>query len=142
MNLDPVQKTPNSNRRSKSTTKLRTEVIFGKYKLIKKIGMGAFGSVYAGEDVRSHEKVALKFEKLSSPKLFLENETYSLVNNKGFGIPSVKSFGIYHKNKVLVQEFLGNNLESLFEKSKKRFSIKDICMIMIQVIERVEHVHK
>ena len=60
---------------------------------------------------------------------------------KGFGIPEIKSFGIYGRYKVLVQTLLGNSLEKEFQLRKNKFSLKDICMVAIQLIDRLEYIH-
>ena len=38
-------------------------------------------------------------------------------------------------------ELLGQSLETLFQSLKKRFSLKTVCMLGIQMIERIEYVH-
>jgi len=39
-----------------------------KYKLIKKLGMGAFGELYAGLNIKTGEEVAVKLELIHSEK--------------------------------------------------------------------------
>ena len=38
-------------------------------------------------------------------------------------------------------ELLGQSLETLFQFLKKRFSLKTVCMLGIQMIERIEYIH-
>ena len=71
----------------------------------------------------------------------LEGEAYILYYLKGVGIPEVKSFGVYGKYKVLVQTLLGDSLEVLFGKMKYNLPIKDVCMIAIQLLDRLEFIH-
>ena len=59
---------------------------------------------------------------------------------KGYRIPEVKSFGRYGNFFVMVQELLGYNLMQL-SLYLKGFSIKDIAMIGIQIMDRIEYVH-
>ena len=38
-------------------------------------------------------------------------------------------------------ELLGQSLENLFQSQKKSFSIKTVCMLGIQMIDRIEYIH-
>jgi len=57
------------------------------------------------------------------------------------GIPSVKSFGFSGDYNILVMELLGKSLEENFQKLSMKFSIKTICMIADQMIQRLEYIH-
>ena len=46
-----------------------------KYKLIKKIGSGTFGTIFEGINVRTNEKVAIKMELISDNVKLLKNES-------------------------------------------------------------------
>ena len=54
-----------------------------KYKIIEKIGEGAFGLIYKGENVRTRELVAIKVEPIENDKKLLKNESviYQYLNN-------------------------------------------------------------
>ena len=45
--------------------------VFKKYKVVKKIGQGAFGAVYEGNIIDDGGKVAIKVEKKNIPKTFI-----------------------------------------------------------------------
>ena len=51
----------------------------GKYKIMKKLGKGAFGDIYYGVNVKTGEEVAIKMELLSSakPQLAYEAKVYT-----------------------------------------------------------------
>lgn len=57
------------------------------------------------------------------------------------GIPSVKSYGFSGDNNILVMELLGKSLEDLFQECGGKFTLKTVCMIADQMIERIEYVH-
>ena len=117
------------------------KLIFGKYKFLGLIGKGSFGYVLKGINISTGENVAIKIEDYKKTESILEGEAYFLFYLKGYGIPEVKSYGVFGKYKVLVQTLLGDSLETIFTKMKYNLSIKDICMIAIQLLDRLEFIH-
>ena len=117
------------------------KLIFGKYKLVQIIGKGSFGFVLKGKNIVTGENVAVKIEEWKKKGNILEGEAYFLFYLKGVGIPEVKSFGVSGKYKILVETLLGDSLETIFNKMKYRFTLKDVCMIALQVLDRLEFVH-
>ena len=115
-------------------------IIFGKYKVNKVIGAGSFSSIFQGKNILNNELVAIKTELNKKVIKYLQDEAYFLIYLKGFGIPEVKSFGIYKNYKILVETLLGVDLMKLFNKLS-RINIKDICMIFIQLLDRLEFIH-
>jgi len=57
------------------------------------------------------------------------------------GIPAVKSYGYSGEFNILVMELLGKSLEDLFQLQKKKFSVKTVCLIALQILDRIEFVH-
>jgi serine/threonine protein kinase len=77
----------------------------------------------------------------------LETEAYVLHYLKGgkmslivVGIPTIKSFGFTSNNNVLVMELLGLSLANILKQLKK-FSLKTVCLLGIQMVNRIEYVH-
>ena len=116
-------------------------ILFKKYKVKKKIGQGAFGSVYLGKSISDNKSVAIKVEKKNVQRPSLEAEAYLLVALKGFGVPEMLSFGNAKSYRALVEPLLGQNLFNIFIQNGMQFSLEDICLISIQVIERIQFVH-
>ena len=50
----------------------------GKFKICKKLGKGAFGEIYQGQNLKTGEEVAIKLEKTDtdSPMLLYEANLY------------------------------------------------------------------
>ena len=116
-------------------------LIFKKYNLIRNIGGGAFGTVFLGENVRTKEKVAIKIEERNKARTTLEREALILYYLKGPGLPEVKSFGKTKRYNILVQTLLGRSLFDIFNDCNKKFTLKDNCMIALQILERLEYIH-
>ena len=119
---------------------LKNKILFGKYKLTKIIGKGSFGCVFQGTNILDNSQVAIKVESKSSKAHLLEIESSFLIKLKGYGIPEVKSFGYHGQFYILVEELLGLNLSQL-KYLYNNFTLKDISMIAIQILDRIEFVH-
>ena len=118
----------------------KNKIIFKKFRIIKNISNGSFGAVHLGENIITKEPVAIKIEpKKTSKQKTLEKEAYYLYILKGFGIPRVISYGYCGSYNILVEELLGKSLYVLNKTNK--FTLKDICMIGIQVLSRLEYIH-
>ena len=127
-------------------TSLNNRLFFNKYKIKKLVYKTSLSSIYEGINIKDNEPVAIKLEKNTSKMNLLESEAFFLFYLKGYGIPKIITYGKSGTLKVLVQELLGSSIHSLWE-SKKRYKndnkllIKDVCMIALQGIERIEYIH-
>ena len=118
-------------------------IFFNKYKLQKLINKSEFSFVYQGINIKNKELVAIKLEDRITMNHILESEAYILFDLKGIGIPNLVSFGKNRKYNILVEELLGPTLNDLLKlrQIKNGFSIKDICMIALQGLDRLEFIH-
>lgn len=98
------------------------------------IGQGAFSSVY------KENNYAIKVESCRNrhPQLLYEYKVLTIIQGD-IGIPKV--FGYYESkdSNSLKMELLGPSLEDLFQFNK--FSLKQVCIIAIQVLARLEYLH-
>jgi serine/threonine protein kinase len=120
---------------------LINRIFFDRYKVIKKIGQGSFGRIYSCQDLVTNDFYAMKVEQntLTSNVLLLESQTLSYL--KGVGIPEVQYFGHTDNYHILIETLLDKSLENLYSESHGNFNLKDISMIGIQVLDRLEFIH-
>lgn len=124
-------------------------VIANKYKLIKPLGKGSYGSIYQGENIRTGELVAIKTESILNYTGLLKHETkiYQYLNicckksENGIGIPSVRWFGRDEDNYYMAIDMLGESLETIKER-KGSFSLQTVSQLGIQMIERLQFLHE
>jgi len=142
-NLDNILEKKEINLFSKKDNLIKKgKIIFNKYKVIKKINSGSFSDIYLGINLKDNNKyIAIKVEPRTVSKPLLETEAFSIFVLKGCGIPELLSFGINKNFNFLVEPYLGKSLNDIFIEQKKRLSLKDICLISIQIIQRIEWVH-
>ena len=109
--------------------------IADKYKLVKKIGSGAFGEIYKGQHLHNNEECAVKLEPAKSkfPQLYYEAKLYKIFNG-AVGLPKMHFFGQEGDYNVMVIDLLGPSLEDLFEYCRRKFTLKTVLMLAIQML--------
>lgn len=117
------------------------------YILVEKLGSGAFGQIWKAYHRTTKEEVAIKFEDVNSKhqQLYYECKIYLWFHSDstviGQAIPQVLYYGTEGNNNLMVMDILGKSLEDLFNKCKRKFSVKTVLMIAHQMVKRVEYIH-
>lgn len=117
------------------------------YKLIEKLGKGAFGQIWKAVHVKNKEEVAIKFEDINSKhqQLYSECKIYLWFHSDSTvlaqAIPQVLYYGVESTSNIMVMDLLGMSLEKLFGRCGRKFSLKTVLMLADQMLKRVEYVH-
>lgn len=104
---------------------------------------GSYGQIRIAIHIKSGKKYAVKIEPNTTEpsQLNIENQFYQLLQNKK-GFPYIHYYGTYGEYQVLVMEMLGKNLENAFDLCNRRFSLKTIIFLILQLLKRFETIHK
>ena len=118
------------------------QTYFNKYKLIRKLGQGSFGSIYQAQSKYSNKYYAVKLEDMRQNQYVLEEESIFLSYLNCPRIPKLKSFGYSGSLIVLVMELLGNSLDKIFDQlPSRKMSIRCVCNIAYQLLMIFEVIH-
>lgn len=126
------------------------EILEGRFKVIKRLGNGAFGEIYKVQKKKDGSFYAAKIERsVKNQKhvmLFWESKLIHKLRGKTY-IPQLYYIGTdktneKHQFHVMVMDMLGPSLEDLFSQCKRKFDLKTVCLVAIQLIKRIEKVHE
>jgi serine/threonine protein kinase len=117
------------------------QIIANKYKLIKQIGNGSFGSIYKAVNIRTNENVAIKIELIEDDLKLLKYESniYRILSDVD-GVPKIKWYGKDNLYYYMVIDLFGDSLQELLNKLK-RFKMKLILQMAIAILDILMKIH-
>lgn len=121
------------------------EILDRRFKVVKKLGGGAFGEIYKVEKKKTGEILAAKIEKAQRGQkhimLFWESKLIHKLRGKTevpllhfVGDEKTEDGKMFH---VMVMDLLGKSLEDLFQECRRKFDLKTVCHIASQMIQRI-----
>ena len=131
------------------------DMIADKYKVIKKIGAGSFGTIYLTKHIQTSKLLAIKVEPVNSayPLIVYEanvtlllhdvqesrqNTQLNVDDQTSKGIVKVYSYGLHGNSYFMAMDLLGPSLADLYQFCGYKFSLKTTLMLAYQLIERFE----
>ncbi|KAK2957815.1 putative Casein kinase I [Blattamonas nauphoetae] len=107
----------------------------------KQIGQGTFGSIFSCTDLNTGEDLAVKVEPNSKDSL-LQYEHHILKKLRMFrGFPSVYTCSKSETHTFVLMTRLGQNLDEVWKKNCRTFSLATLAYIGIQAVTLLERLH-
>lgn len=105
-----------------------------------KLGKGAWGTIFYGINIKDKKVVAIKkyLKKVKDRDIDFE---CCLAKDLESIYLAPKLYYYSLNERLFVQTLFGPNLETLFDFCEKKFSIKTIANIGIEIIDRIENIH-
>jgi tau tubulin kinase len=119
-----------------------------RYKVVERIGGGAFGEIWSGIDLETNDSVAIKSERSCTRKAVLKMEVaiFKKMQESRFA-PRYKTCGRTSGSNgpamnYLIMELLGENLSDLRKKQPdQRFSLQTTLRLGMEMVSAIAHLH-
>ena len=151
----------NNNNNNNHNHDIMKDLIAENFVILTLIGKGAFGQIYLSYNIRENIEVAIKKEikrPQKAAQLRTEAKLYqsllnippqdmsgvkALAQEDVQGVPHFYGMGELIDSYYLIMEFLGPNLVELLNYcNTRKFTISTVCLIALQVLNRIENIHK
>ena len=167
--MNPPTIVKNSSKKTKKQEEENyTDIIDENFVVFKPFSQGSYGVIYHCISLRDSAELAVKKEEksitsfssnkniLKNSQLYTEAKIYKTLlkiyekelsgkvkipQEKILGVPKFYGMGETDEYYYLIIELLGPNLNELYRFCKNKFSITSICLIALQIINRLEYLH-
>jgi serine/threonine protein kinase len=117
-------------------------MINNRYKLMKRIGSGAFGLIFSAKNVNTDETVAVKLEPTSQTDT-LTHEAAVLQHLSNIpGIPTLRYYGIPDHNRYMVIDLYDKTLQTVSYEYKKAVPVALVRAYALQMMQILSAVHE
>jgi serine/threonine protein kinase len=117
-------------------------MINNRYKLIRRIGSGAFGLIFSAKNVNTDEIVAVKLEPTAQADT-LTHEAAVLQHLSGIpGIPTLRYYGIPDHNRYMVIDLYDKTLQTVSYDYKKAVPVALVRAYALQMMQILSAVHE
>ena len=117
------------------------QIFLSRYIIKEPLGSGSFGRVYRLEHIKSSKSYALKLDISEKGNVLSEAKVLSEFQGTT-GIPKLYKSGSLNSFTYMIIELLGPTLNKLLKISQGRFSISTVILVIKQLIQRIEQIHK
>ncbi|KAI0659742.1 kinase-like protein [Cubamyces menziesii] len=121
--------------------------VCGIYQVTHLLGGGSSGDVVRAFNTLTGEDVAIKLSRRPSDESIVQTSVkyeisvYKLIPDGIPGFPSVHYAGPDANHNVIVMDFLGPSLDALRRTCRGTFTLRTVCMLADQMIQRLEFLH-
>ena len=123
-------------------SQLIRNMINDRYKLIKRIGSGAFGLIFSAKNVNTGEIVAVKLEPTAQTDT-LTHEAAVLQHLSNIpGIPTLRYYGIPDHNRYMVIDLYDKTLQTVSYEYKKAVPVEIVRAYALQMMQILSAVHE
>ena len=125
-----------------STFAAHQDMINDRYKLMKRIGSGAFGLIFSAKNVNTDEVVAVKLEPTAQTDT-LTHEAAVLQHLSNIpGIPTLRYYGIPDHNRYMVIDLYDKTLQTVSYEYKKAVPVALVRAYAVQMMQILSAVHE
>lgn len=119
-------------------------VIHDRYQLHQPLGKGSFGEVFAGTDLLTGTKVAIKlepYERKKHSQLQFESKLYHELRHVSC-VPRVHYFGRVGEYNALVMDQLGKSIDAFYTQHGNQLPEHVVCSIAVYAIKALKEIHE
>ena len=109
----------------------------------RKIGSGSFGMVLYGIHKNKSMEVAVKMINSDIPSEEVNKEIYITRKlEKLIGFPKIYYTCSWNIKNIIIESLLGPSIDKLFKYCGRKFPLKTVCLIGIEIVKRLESMHE